>query len=466
MNLSFAHDTRVHLQHQTKLAQCHVDTTLGCSSDLFSSLTPTHNTTSSTFSGGKERLWVLLLYGRLLATHMLSSAVSSLSGMEFMDIKVVKSTGEAQGVAFVKFDSETNATQAALRLHQMELPLGSGKFLQAIVILAPSLFTTTHGSSSNGPNESMRLNRTADEHVVTGSSEDVDLRAVEARFARLMRSTEHPYTREGSYVHHYSSMPSPRGAAPSDQLLPMASDVYQPTLSNEFPSSLGAHPGVEYYPMHLLMYPPPPPFQPYANFGRQGNYHQLPHHQGFGGNLSGWMEAGPYYQGGVPQYSLSCAPEQEMMFSAPANGSNEARVSDSFAAPPKPHSSRSSSEQIDIDDGNSSCSSQTSFSIHVSTREPLELVTLVSALQDYPGVVSFAKDDAVGPGLSGYMMEFRNEALAHEALHKLDGSLCGGQKLRAVKATSSRHRGGGGGSKARTGSGRRKRQRVDPRSRK
>uniref|UniRef100_H3HDQ7 RRM domain-containing protein n=1 Tax=Phytophthora ramorum TaxID=164328 RepID=H3HDQ7_PHYRM len=117
-------------------------------------------------SSGKDRLWVLLLYDRFLATHMLSSVVSSLSGMEFMDIKVVKSTGEAQGVAFVKFDSEANATQGALQLHQMELPLGSGKFLQAIVILAPSLFTTTHGGNSISNNESMRLDRSADERMM------------------------------------------------------------------------------------------------------------------------------------------------------------------------------------------------------------------------------------------------------------------------------------------------------------
>lgn len=138
---------------------------------------------------------MLLLYDRFLATHMLSSVVSSFSGMEFMDIKVVKSTGEAQGVAFVKFDCETNAAQAALQLHQMELPLGSGKFLQAIVILAPSLFTTTHGGNSIGTNDSMRLDHSSSERVVTGCSEDVDLRAVEARFAHLMRSTEH--SREG-----------------------------------------------------------------------------------------------------------------------------------------------------------------------------------------------------------------------------------------------------------------------------
>ncbi|ETP20770.1 hypothetical protein F441_05572 [Phytophthora nicotianae CJ01A1] len=474
MTLSFAHDTRdVHLQHQAKPAQLHANRGLDCSSDLFSSLAPTNKpastTSASMSSAGKERLWVLLLYDRFLATHMLSSVVSSFSGMEFMDIKVVKSTGEAQGVAFVKFDSEANAAQAALQLHQMELPLGSGKFLQAIVILAPSLFTTTHGSNSLGTNESMRLDHTTDERVVTGSSEDVDLRAVEARFAHLMRSTEYPYTREGQYFHHYSSMPSPRGAAPSDQVSPMAGDVYPPHSGGFH----GTHTGMEYYPMQLVAYPPPPPpppqqpFQPYANFGGSGNYHQLPQHQGFGGNPSGWMDAGPYYQGGVPQYPFSCAPEQEMTFPVAENGFNGVRVSDSLAGPPKPRSSRSSSEQMDVEDGNSSCSSQTSSCIHVSTNEPLELVTLVSALQDCPGVVSFAKDDAASSDLSGYMVEFTNEMQAHEALLTLDGSLCGGQKLRVVKATSNRHRGGtGGGGKARTGSGRRKRQRVDPRSRK
>ncbi|KAG7388838.1 hypothetical protein PHYPSEUDO_011672 [Phytophthora pseudosyringae] len=473
MTLSFAHGTGgLHSQQRSELAQLDGERALGSSSNIYATLTQANKAAPSTptamSSSGKDRRWVLLLYDRFLATHMLSSVVSSLLGMEFMDIKVVKSTGEAQGVAFVNFDSETNATQAALQLHQMELPLGSGKYLQAIVILAPSLFTTTHGNNSIGTNESMRLDRTADERVVTGSSEDVDLCAVEARFAHLMRSTEqHPYSREGQYFHHYSSMPSPRGVAPSDQLSPMAAGVYPQTHSGGFHTSMGMSAGVEYYPMQLVTYPPPPqqPFQPYANFGAPGNYQHLPQHHGFVGNAPGWMDAAPYYQGGMPQYPFSCAPEHEMAFPVADNGNNMVSANESFAVPPKPRSSRSSSEQMDVEDGNSTCSSQASASIHVSTSEPLELVTLVSALQDCPGVLSFAKDGA-GSELTGYRVDFTGEAQALEALRKLDGSLCGGQKLRVAKAALRKHRGGGGGGKARAGSGRRKRQRVDPRSRK
>jgi len=408
------------------------------------------NTPASTAlsASGKDRLWVLLLYDRFLATHMLSSVVSSLSGMEFMDIKVVKSTGEAQGVAFVKFDSEASATQAALQLHQMELPLGSGKFLQAIVILAPSLFTTTHGSSSIGGDEAMRLDRSADERVVTGSSEDVDLRAVEARFAHLMRSTDHPHAREEQYSPHYASMFSPRGALPSEPM-------YPPSHSAGFHTSMGLSTGMEYYPM-LVPYPPPPQqaFQPYASFGGPPTYQQ---HQGFGASAPGWMETSAYYPG---QYPFPSFQGQDVAFPVADSGEGVASSNDVFATPPEPRSSRSSSEQMDVEDGNSS---QPSSSIHVSTSEPLELVTLVNALQDCPGVVSFAKDSA---DLTRYLVEFAKDAQAFEAVRNLDGSLCGGQQLRVAKATSTRHRGGGGGGKPRSGSGRRKRQRVDPRSRK
>ncbi|UIZ29534.1 hypothetical protein KXD40_002823 [Peronospora effusa] len=447
--------------HETGGLQLHAERALGCSSSLHPSLPKKSvpSTPTSLPSVGKDRLWVLLLYDRFLATHMLSSVVSSLPGMEFMDIKVVKSTGEAQGVAFAKFDCDTRATQAALQLHQMELPLGSGKFLQAIVILAPSLFSTTHGNNSIGTHESLRLDYAAGERVVTGSSEDVDLRAVEARFAHLMRSTELPYTREGPYFHNYASLPFPRGATPGDQQSsPMAAGVYPPH-PGEF--HMGLSTGRDHYPMQYVTYPPPPPpqqsFQAYANFWPGNNYQQqLSQHREFVGNASGWMETVPYYQDGAQQYPMSCALGQEMALPVV---DNLARGPDSFAVSPKPLFPPS--KQMDAEDAKRKCKNQVSCSIHVSTSEPLELVTLVSAFQDCPGVVSFEKDTVAESETTGYMVHFSNEAQALEAQRKLNGIMCGGQMLRAAKNTLTRQRGSG---KARTG--RRKRQRVDPRTRK
>eukprot|EP00644_Phytophthora_capsici_P008509 jgi/Phyca11/506499/fgenesh2_kg.PHYCAscaffold_20_\ len=220
----------------------------------------------------------------------------------------------------------------------------------------------------------------------------------------------------------------------------MAADVY-----GGFQTSMAT--GVEFYPMQLVPYPPQPPFQPYTNFGGPGNYQQLQQHQAFVGNGPAWMDTAPYYQGGAPQYPFSCAP-------VGANSPDVTHANDSMKQ----------SEQMDIEDGTSSCSSQASSSIHVSTSEPLKLVTLVAALQDCPGVVSFAKDPAAGSDFTSYSVDFTNEAQASDALNKLDGSICGGQKLRVARST--RSRGATGGGKTRTGSGRRKRQRVDPRSRK
>ncbi|RLN50252.1 hypothetical protein BBJ28_00003751 [Nothophytophthora sp. Chile5] len=429
-------------------------------------------------TAGKERLWILLLYDRFLATHMLSSVVLSYSGMEFMDIKVVKSTGEAQGVAFVKFDSERNATQAALQLHQMELPLGSGKFLQAIVILAPSLFTTTHGNNAIGNDEPMRLDRTAGERVVSGSSEDVDLRTVEARFAHLMRNNEHQQTREGYTFPQYPPLPpvGARAGGLDHPPLSMAATAYSPPTSAGYHSPMGSPTIMEYYPMQLVAYPPPPQqqFQPYATYGASGSYQQQSQQQTFGAAVPTWMEPAAYYPSGAPQYPFSYAPEQQMAYPVAHvdnNGATRAVGSGGgghgAALPSRPRSTRSSSEQMDAEDGNSSSNSTlASPSIYVATSQPLELVKLVTALHDCPGVVAFTKDTAAAADATAYIVDFGKEVQALEAARKLDGSLCDGQKLRVATSTSTRQRGGGGGGKSRAGSGRRKRQRVDPRSRK
>uniref|UniRef100_M4BDY3 RRM domain-containing protein n=1 Tax=Hyaloperonospora arabidopsidis (strain Emoy2) TaxID=559515 RepID=M4BDY3_HYAAE len=448
-----------------KPAQFHAGTALKCTSTSQSghplAKKPEPPISAILPSAGKDRLWVFLMYDRFLTTHMLSSVVSSLSGMEFMDIEVVKSTGETQGIAFVKFDSDTNATQAAHQLHQLELPLGSGKFLQAIAVQAPSLFSPSHESNSTS---TQRLERTAVERAVLRSFEDTDLRVVEARFAHLMRSTEHSGTGEDQYFHHYSRIPSPGDATMGNQQSPMAAGVY--THSDGL--QLGSSAGLEYHPMQLMTYPSPPShqyFHPYTSLG-PGHWQQLAQHQGFGGNAPGWTETAPYYQDGTQQYPFACTPDQELTFPVPHDSNNMRRVEDSITAPLKPRYPRALSEQVGVEGTNSKCSNYTSRSIHVSTSEPLELVSLVSALQKCPGLVSFAKSVGAESDRTSYTVDFSNEAQASEALCKLDGTLCRGQKLRVAKHTSTRHRGTGGGGKPRSGSGRRKRQRVDPRNRK
>ncbi|CAI5720709.1 unnamed protein product [Hyaloperonospora brassicae] len=464
MALSFAHDTG--LQQREKPAQCHAETALKCSSILHSghplANKPTPSISTSVVSVGNDRLWLLLTYDRFLATHILSSVVSSLSGMEFMDIKVVKSTGEAQGVAFVKFDSDANATRAAHQLHQLELPLGSGKFLQAIVVLAPNLFSTIHESKSSS---TQRLGHTVAERAVPGSSEDTDLRVVEARFAHLMRSTEHSCTREGQSFRHCSRLASPGEAGMGTQQSPMAGDAYRHSSGLHSSSSAG----VEYRPMQLMAYPPLPPshqyLRPYASSG-PGHLQQLLQHHGFGGNAPGWMETTPYYQDGSQQYPFSCAPGQALTFPVTSTSSNLRRTGGPGTTSYKPRSLRALSEQVDVEGTSSKCGNYTSRSIHVSTSEPLELVSLVNALQECPGVVSFAKSGGAESDRTSYTVDFSNETQASEALRKLDGTLCSGQKLRVAKNTSTRQRGSGAGGKTRSGAGRRKRQRVDLRNRK
>lgn len=97
-------------------------------------------------------------------------------GMEFIDFKVFRSTGESQGVAFVKFTSEVYARQASNHFHNMEFPIGSRKVLQAIVITDPRLFSTPHCTTV--------------ERSQIG--EDGELGIVEAKFAHLMSPREQP----------------------------------------------------------------------------------------------------------------------------------------------------------------------------------------------------------------------------------------------------------------------------------
>ncbi|TDH70377.1 hypothetical protein CCR75_005772 [Bremia lactucae] len=440
MTLSFAHVIDdLHIRQRRKVLP--VKKELDCLSNAsFSSSLANSAAPSAMLSNENGRLWVLLLYDRFLATHMLSSVVSSFQGMEFVDIKVIKSSGEAQGVAFVKFNSEANAENAAIQLHHMELPLGSGKFMQATVVLAPSQFSATHGNISSSSDESMRIDFPTDKCIVTGSSEDLDLRAVEAQFAHLMRSSKHTQAREGHYSRYCTSTPFQKRKTPS---LPIM-------VRLAHPSGYHAPMSMEYHTMSSTAYPPPypplpPPFLTNANYW-PGNYHHFSHPDNFGRHISGWMDVASYYQG-----------RNSFHRSSKQGGK---KTSASLSVCNKSRCERSSSMELDVEESKSSCGNRTSVVIHISTSERLELAMLLSALQHFSGIESLAKDG------TGHVVNFTNEVQALEALRKLDGTLCGGQRLRVVRITSSRHRGAGGG-KPRTGSsGRRKRQRIDLRSRK
>lgn len=382
----------------------------------------------------------------MLPNHVISSRVSSCPGMEFVDFMVFKSTGEAQGVAFVNFESGHDASNAALELHQLELPKGSGKLLQAVVISDPSVFSTAHGGSLWSP---MRVVESS-ERMPPHQPDDIDLGAVEARFAHLMRSNEqHPF---------YPFMSAPPASIPNLQGpnavqyaqqrahgFPSMQSIGQPS-SGPMAIPAAYHQSTMYNSANAIpygYYPIPMPYQP-EQFRPYGSYAQ----QQYSGH---WME--PPNQAGDVYYAPNYVGEgQQLMpqteFIAPVIDTTEMRVADPSKV--RPGSSSSSS---DVSPTHGTFAS----SILVSSSRPLNLTALASVVNDCPGVVSFSKSSDDNQG--AFVVEFMERKQALEAVKKLDSRMCNGQKLRVVAAENSSN-------KNALDPGTRKRQRIDARSRK
>lgn len=397
----------------------------------------------------QERKWLLILFDRMLPNHVISSRVSSCRGMEFVDFMVFKNTGEAQGVAFVNFESGHDASNAALELHQLELPADSGKFLQAVVISDPSVFSTAHGGSLWRP---MRVGE-SDERTRPHQPDDIDLGLVEARFAHMMRSTEqHQF---------YPFMSAPPAAMPNlqgpnaMQYAQQRAEGYPPMPSMGPPSSCSMATSAAYQQSTMYnsanaisygYYPIPMPYQP-EQLRPYGSYFQQP----YSGH---WMEPPPYSQTqtGDAYYGPSYVGEGQMMqhaeFVAPVIDTSEKRVSDPSSVRP---GSSSSSTEVSPTHGVSAAS------ILISSSRPLNLTALASVVNDCPGVVAFTKSN--DDDRRAYIVEFMERKQALEAIKKLDARMCNGQILRVEAVENT-------GSKNALDPGTRKRQRIDARSRK
>ncbi|TYZ58321.1 hypothetical protein PybrP1_000019 [[Pythium] brassicae (nom. inval.)] len=382
---------------------------------------------SSLTEGDEEKLWLLLLYDRSLPSNLISMCASRCVGMEFVDIKVFRSTGEAQGVAFVKFESEYRAVEAAHELHKLELPTGSAKFMQAIVIADPN---------------------------------DVDLSAVEAKFAHLMRGSD-------------QGCGFPAGRSHEDSVASQPHALPHPLWSV---SSMAPHPP----PMQQQHHPHQPPVQLYGYFP---NYQLQPYQQQQYGAYS--PHAGqPYAYMAPPQpwgTDFQSAPPPAYFPSSlhsPSSFASAPMPSEfypqAYPAPPAvgvetPASSSvvaennrdaTDTESLVTTAGASSEGSESgalTSSVYISCCRPLDLFAVARALDGCSGVDAITKD---GDGTDAiYVVEFADPTQAAAAVEKLDGKLSNGKKLRVVAANT---RGG----KARAVSSRRKRQRVDQRNRK
>uniref|UniRef100_K3X837 RRM domain-containing protein n=1 Tax=Globisporangium ultimum (strain ATCC 200006 / CBS 805.95 / DAOM BR144) TaxID=431595 RepID=K3X837_GLOUD len=393
----------------------------------------------------QEKLWLLILHDRSLPSQIISSRVSSCPGMEFVDIKVFRSTGESQGVAFVKFEKETQATEAAAELHQLELPAGSGKFLQAIVILDPSLFSTIHGGPQGqhlGARSMEQGDLRGNEPRVSGG-EDVDVSVVEARFAHLMRSNDHynaypPTARAPMLTEEAAAYQYPMGAPFPAMVPPMHGSQYPGVHMQQLQPAYGLYPPQQFvqYPSQQLSQfayvpeaswsstPSPPPYYHPAHAVNVAHAPAYP---------------GPeYYQPSAFPAQLVCP-----VTSTPDNGTS----AQSVVPEATPMSTVASTSE----------GADGMQSIIISSCRPLELMAVVKALDECSGVVAITKD---GDGSeAAFVVEFSDAAQAMEAVTKLDGKMCNGKKLRVGPMHSS-------GKTTRAASSRRKRQRVDQRNRK
>lgn len=404
----------------------------------------------------EEKLWLLILYDRSLPSQVISDCASKSDGMEFVDIKVFRSTGESQGVAFVKFESEAQAFNASRELHQTELPIGSGRFLQAIVIQDPSLFSTIHGASHGS---------LSGEHSVGGGrGEDVDLSVVEAKFAHLMRSNDQnsgyaarqhrlsidePTTAALQYP-ALTYYPGPAGSYSTMPLNPMQMQIQQ----HQAPQVYGYYPQHQHQPQypHLL---PSQHGQQYAYVTSQwptesssspATYYQSTH------PLNGYASAPMAFPSPPEYYNQPVYPTQ-VTYPVPVavNGEEHSGVTMTVDAESPPTTGWSS----DSSDG----ARLAPPAVYISSGRSLDLVTVVQALEDCSGVVAITKDGEDND--AAYVVEFADSKQAADAVKTFDGKVCNGKKLRVATMSP-----GVGGAKQRVGTSHRKRQRVDPRTRK
>lgn len=396
--------------------------------------------------GDEEKLWLLLLYDRSLPSQLISMCASRCVGMEFVDIKVFRSTGEAQGVAFVKFESEFRAVEAAHELHKLELPTGSGKFMQAIVIPDPSVFSTIHGGSQSSARVSGDPSGT---DGTGGGRDDVDLSAVEAKFAHLMRSSDH-----GGVF--------PPGQPRDDNVVPSyhARSPHPPPMQQQY--------------HHSLQPPPVPVYGYFPSYQLQQQYGAYMPHTGQSYAYLAPPQLWTDFQAAsmpayfAPQHSPSSfagapiPPEyySQAYFASPAVGVETPPVTHSAVAESNRDATTDTESLVTTAEASSEGSESggaTTSSVYISSCRPLDLFAVARALDGCSGVDAVTKD---GDGTDAvYVVEFASPTQAATAVEKLDGKLCNGKKLR-VAAASTR------GGKARVVSSRRKRQRVDQRNRK
>ncbi|TMW58535.1 hypothetical protein Poli38472_010094 [Pythium oligandrum] len=321
-----------------------------------------------------ERCWVLILYHSDLTNEEISSCVDDSDGFQFLDIKMFRSTGRPQGVAFARFDTEETAQAASLNLHNLEFPTESQRYLQAMVISDPSLFSTPHTVSvDNGPN-SRRPH----------SGEDGDLGAVEARFAHLMSSGEQ----------------SQRTTSVAAVAVPTDEDVHY---------TVPAHPSV---PMG-----PPPAQPPYmVNHGSS--------HYEFSPFAYQYPPASSHPFSYPPQVWSYDAPPVHPPWMAHSPGPMQPQFGSFAWGPP-------SNGYFEFGQTETSATEEAS-SVFISSSRPVDLSALMAVLKDCPGVVGFAKEERA------FVVDFSEPRLAVETARKLDGTMCNGQKLRVTIAGSHR----------------------------
>nr|CCA20196.1 AlNc14C88G5591 [Albugo laibachii Nc14] len=364
--------------------------------------------------------WLLLLYDRCIPKAIISSRISHYEKLECVEFQGPKERKNAQNVAYVKFEDEGAARQAATDLHRSRIAHKDGNYheLQAVLVTRPNIFNNSLQPASLNYGTEYDSASTPARRVTGFGKEEADLVAVETQFAHMMRNSG-----GGQYF--------PRNTmaygSPSHNL----SDPY---FDEQFPSS-HSHQYSNY----------PPDFAPLIDYCAPIAFPMRHAFQTCGYDPYGETPCG-YVDPDYDPYGQSDPGWSEGSGTQMPDGADT------------------------LDDETLDVTASTS-SVLIYASGPLQLAPVAALLENFTGVLALQREsgtsfvDENGEFFPAFVVEFRDAGQAREASKELDSMTCNGQILRTqLLETCHPESSLQNGSEARNVR-RNKRQRLDPRGR-